>query len=201
MIQLAEFELVIKDTGFFVVEFSTGTEDSPAHWRRLESWRRSRAVTIADIRCSLGGGALDVALNSDIVYMREDSSLELPDLDAIPSPNLIWAAGRAGRPALRRLLLGHKDGETQLKPCEALSLNLIAAIVPANSDLPLPDLYSIPALTAARDLMRASGSGGGALEMATFRLLFANRDPNEGARAFIEKRDPDFEQTEGPRKK
>jgi enoyl-CoA hydratase/carnithine racemase len=42
--------------------------------------------------------------------------------------------------------------------------------------------------------MRASarGSAGLALELATFRLLFAAGDPEEGARAFLEKRDPRF---------
>jgi enoyl-CoA hydratase/carnithine racemase len=53
---------------------------------------------------------------------------------------------------------------------------------------------SVASLTAARDLMRASarGSAGLALELASFRLLFAAGDPEEGARAFLEKRDPEF---------
>ena len=53
---------------------------------------------------------------------------------------------------------------------------------------------SVASLTAARDLLRASarGSAGLALELATFRLLFAAGDPEEGARAFLEKRDPKF---------
>ena len=47
---------------------------------------------------------------------------------------------------------------------------------------------------AARDLMRcrAGGTAGRALELATFRLLFAAGDPVEGARAFLEKRPPRF---------
>jgi len=190
--QLKELELETAQTGFLIVEFSASIESSCFEWKKLESWRHSRAVTIADIGCSLSGGALDVALNSDIVYMRENSFLELPDMDATPSPNLIWAAGRAGRPALRRLLLGHQDGTTRIDSSEAVALNLIAAVVLSEDDLPLPDLHSIPAVTAARDLMRASGSGGSALELATFQLLFASEDPNEGASAFIERRAADF---------
>jgi 1,4-dihydroxy-2-naphthoyl-CoA synthase len=38
----------------------------------------------------------------------------------------------------------------------------------------------------------AHGSAGLALELASFRLLFAVGDPKEGARAFLEKRQPDF---------
>ena len=39
---------------------------------------------------------------------------------------------------------------------------------------------------------RADGGAGRALELATFRLLFAAGDPEEGARAFLERRSPRF---------
>ena len=38
---------------------------------------------------------------------------------------------------------------------------------------------------------------GGALEVATFRLLFAAGDPEEGARAFLERRAPRFGGVDG----
>ena len=38
----------------------------------------------------------------------------------------------------------------------------------------------------------AHGSAGLALELASFRLLFAAGDPEEGARAFLDKREPEF---------
>ncbi len=155
-------------------------------------------MTIADIKCSLSGMALDIAINSDIVYMREGSILEFPNQDVIPSPHLIWAAGRAGRPALRRLLLGNQKDKTGLDPTEAVALNFAAAALPLEGDLPLPEPHSIPALTAARDLMRASGSGGHALELATFRLLFASADPNEGALAFMQRRPANFDDGKAP---
>jgi enoyl-CoA hydratase/carnithine racemase len=77
---------------------------------------------------------------------------------------------------------------------EAVRLGLAHQLVAADADLPLPDPASTAALTAARDLMRsrADGSAGRALELATFRLLFAAGDPEEGARAFLERRAPRF---------
>jgi len=73
-------------------------------------------------------------------------------------------------------------------------LGVATAVVPVDEPLPLPKSMSEASLTAARDLMRASarGSAGLALELASFRLLFAAGDPEEGACAFLEKRAPDF---------
>ena len=67
-------------------------------------------------------------------------------------------------------------------------------VVDSADELPLPSPASLAAATAARDLMRsqAAGEPGRALELATFRLLFASGDPNEGARAFLERRNPTF---------
>jgi enoyl-CoA hydratase/carnithine racemase len=81
-----------------------------------------------------------------------------------------------------------------LNPTEAVVLGLATAEVAEDCPLPIPDDASVASLTAARDLMRASarGSSGLALELASFRLLFAAGDPEEGARAFLEKRDPKF---------
>jgi len=103
---------------------------------------------------------------------------------------VIWALGRAGRSALARGLLEVDD----LSAAEAVMLGVGTGIVPADEPLPLPESMSVASLTAARDLMRASalGSAGLALELASFRLLFAAGDPEEGARAFLEKRDPEF---------
>ena len=66
-----------------------------------------------------------------------------------------------------------------------------------SASLPLPSNLSVAALTTARDLMRSAISGGPglALELASFRLLFAAGEPAEGARAFLEKRRPDFDRS------
>jgi enoyl-CoA hydratase/carnithine racemase len=103
---------------------------------------------------------------------------------------VIWALGRAGRAALARGLLEVDE----LSAVDAVALGVAAGVVADDQPLPLPKSISVASLTAARDLMRASarGSAGLALELASFRLLFAAGDPEEGARAFLEKRDPEF---------
>jgi len=62
-------------------------------------------------------------------------------------------------------------------------------------DLELPvvsDAASVIALSTARDLMRSSVGARSEIELASFRLLFASGDPGEGARAFFDRRSPDF---------
>jgi hypothetical protein len=55
------------------------------------------------------------------------------------------------------------------------------------------DDASLVALMTARDLMRSSVGARSKLELASFQLLFASGDPGEGARAFFERRSPDFD--------
>jgi enoyl-CoA hydratase/carnithine racemase len=124
------------------------------------------------------------------VYIRDGVSLVLPEIDAPPSPGILWALSRAGRAAAAAgLLTGGSFGGK-----EAVRLGLAQGVVATEDRLPLPSRISIAALTAARDLMRsrAGGAPGRALELATFRLLFARGDPIEGALAFLERRDPEF---------
>ena len=117
--------------------------------------------------------------------------MRLSPSELVPSPGIIWALGRAGRAALERGLLN----PASLSGSEAAELGIVQEIVAAEVPLPIPSNPSIASLTAARDLMRASVSGppGLALELASFRLLFAAGEPAEGARAFLEKRKPVFE--------
>ena len=188
--QVAALIAETREIGYFVVAFPEGGGGEPLPWSILEQWTRSRAVTVADVAGELSSPALDVALCSDLVYLRPHASLRLAASAGPPSDGVIWALGRAGRAALARGLLEVDD----LSVAEALTLGVATGIVPADTPLPLPKLMSVASLTAARDLLRASarGSAGLALELASFRLLFAAGDPEEGARAFLEKRDPNF---------
>jgi enoyl-CoA hydratase/carnithine racemase len=187
---LATLNVEARDIGFVVVEFSGGGDGAPLEWSAIESWTRSRAVTVADISGVLASPALDVALCSDLVYLRSGAVLSLACGGGPPSDGVIWALGRAGRAALARGLLE----ETELSTAESVALGVATGVVHNNDPLPIPQPMSVASLTAARDLMRAAarGSAGLALELASFRLLFSAGDPEEGARAFLEKRDPRF---------
>ena len=180
----------MREIGYLVVDYPEEGDGRCISWAILEPWTRSRAVTVAVVPGALASPALDIALCSDLVYLRSEARLRLTTSASPPSDGVIWALGRAGRPALARGLLEEGD----LSADEAMTLGLANGIVAADEPLPLPENMSVASLTAARDLLRASahGSAGLALELASFRLLFAAGDPGEGARAFLEKRDPEF---------
>jgi hypothetical protein len=193
---LEEIERVCREAceiGFLVVEFDRNVSGAPIPWQHLEPWTRARAVTVADVRCDLEIPALEVAVCCDLVYLRDGIGLRLPEVGGAPPAGLLWACSRAGRRGLDRMLL---VGGALTGP-DTVDLGLARQVVEEDAELPLPDRPSIAALTCARDLMRSSAAGtaGLALELATFRLLFAAGQPNEGARAFLEKREPDFEAT------
>jgi hypothetical protein len=180
-----------RDPGYLIVEYSSIKVGPAISWSDLETWTRTRAVTVADVRCSLQPPVLDVALCSDLVYLREGQELILPGPEEPPTQGVLLACSRAGRRALSRgLLIG---GTVSVR--DAVQLGLAHAVLAADEPLPLPEPHSLAALTAARDLARsgATGKRGLELELATFRLLFASGDPNEGARAFLERREPEFE--------
>jgi enoyl-CoA hydratase/carnithine racemase len=188
--QVAALVTETRDIGYLIVAFPAGGSGDPLPWSELEQWTKSRAVTVSEVAGELSSPALDVALCSDLVYLRPQASLRLAASSGPPSDGVIWALGRAGRAALARGLLEVDD----LSAADAVALGVATGVVPDNAPLPLPESMSVASLTAARDLLRASarGSAGLALELASFRLLFAAGDPEEGARAFLEKRAPDF---------
>ena len=188
--QVTALAIEAREIGHLVIEFPKGGDGGALTWSAVEPWTRCRAVTVAEVAGELASPALDVALCSDLVYIRPQASLLLAPSGATPSDGVIWALGRAGRAALARGLL--EEGEVSAD--DAVALGLATATVATDQPLPIPSGYSVASLTAARDLMRAAahGSAGLALELASFRLLFAAGDPREGAHAFLEKRDPKF---------
>jgi enoyl-CoA hydratase/carnithine racemase len=189
--QLEELVALTDRPGVLVVRFSGDCRGAPPSWSRLEPWTRSRAVTVAVVATPLGSPGLDVALAADLVLLRPAAMLRVPPGEAALSAGVLWALGRAGARALRIGLLEPHV----LTADEAVDLGLAHQVVPDDEELPVGGGRSLAALVAARDLLRArsgSASGSLALELATFRLLFAIGHPEEGARAFLERRPPSF---------
>ncbi len=188
--QAAKLADLASENGFLVVDFENGGNGSPLPWAVVEAWVRGRAVTVAVLEGVIASPAVDIALCSDLVYLLPSTRLCLAPAPEPPSPGVIWALGRAGRRALARGLLSTAEIPAE----EAVAIGIAHQVLVDRRELPLPADASLAAVTSARDLMRSAspGSGGLALELAAFRLLFAAGDPREGAAAFLDKRDPSF---------
>lgn len=144
----------------------------------------------------LGGCALAAALHSDWFALDENASVQLATRDsglrAQESP-AVWsgAIARIGHRALRLFLL---SGE-HLTAEDAVRGGLADAVVAAGTH-PLEWVRdwvagrSTAALDSAAALIRHRGGDG--LERAEFARLFATGEPQEGLRAFLAKRRPDF---------
>jgi hypothetical protein len=185
--QLGSLCAAAVETGVVHVVFDGGGAGEPPPWRRLETWIASRAVTVADLRSSPESAVIDIALCSDLVYLRTGVELRLPRGEC--SAGVLWALGRAGSPALARGLLD----ERPITGSEAVRLGLAQRVLDNEEPLPVSDGTSVSALTVARDLMRCPPATRSALELASFRLLFASGEPREGANAFLERRSPVFD--------
>lgn len=175
-----------RQPGVLHVRLGGGGEATSLGWNELAPWVRSRAVTVAEVSAELSAAALDVALCSDLVFLRRGIDVIPPP--GRPSPGLLWALGRAGRAALARGLLDARS----ISGDEAVRLGLAQGILDDHDPLPVPRNSSLVALTTARDLLRSSRAARPTLELAAFRLLFASGEPREGARAFFERRSPGF---------
>lgn len=172
--------------GIVHVVFDGEARQESLSWPQIEGWTRTRAVTVAEIRSNLGAAALDAALCADLVYARAGVALRTGEGEA--SLGLLWAFGRAGRAALSRGLLD----AASITAAEAVSLGLVQGVLDHGAVFPVTDQVSLTALTTARDMMRSAPEARSVLELASFRLLFASGDPGEGARAFLERRHPEF---------
>ncbi len=174
------------EPGVLHARFFESGEGETVDWSGLEPWTRSRAVTVAVVGSTIRGPALDIALCSDLVYLRR--GVELRPAPGEVSAGLVWALGRAGRAALARGLLD----PTPLAADEAVRLGLAQQVLDDLDSPVVSDAASLVALSTARDLMRSSVGARSEIELASFRLLFASGDPGEGARAFFDRRSPDF---------
>jgi len=162
----------------------------------------SKPVIAAINGFALGGG-LEIALACDLRFAAQDAKLGLPEirLGIIPGSGGTQRLPRLiGLARARELILSGR----QVGADEALARGLVDDLAPAG------DAYVAAyrrasqfaqgptlAYAAAKRAIAAAGDGGLArgldVEREVFVPLFGTRDQEEGMRAFLEKRDPNFE--------
>jgi enoyl-CoA hydratase len=167
--------------------------------RLLESMPKP---TLAAVNGFALGGGCELALACDIRYASEHAKFGQPEINlaVIPGWGGTQRLARAIGPALAKDLI--LTGRT-IDAAEALRTGLVSAVYPAGQllDRVLETAGELArksplALSAAKDAANRALQGdlgaGLSYEAILFAALFASDDQQEGMRAFIEKRKPDF---------
>jgi hypothetical protein len=141
--------------------------------------RRDFVLAIGD--GELSGVTAAAFLSADFAIIAENATLQIDTAE-------VWGAvaSRIGR----RAFALHLNGAIQLNATAAFDAGLCDAIGDGSDWL---RGRSEVALDVAASLIRSRG--GDALERAEFARLFSAGIPQEGLRAFLEKRRPRFENT------
>jgi enoyl-CoA hydratase len=167
--------------------------------RLLESMPKP---TLAAVNGFALGGGCELALACDIRYASEHAKFGQPEINlaVIPGWGGTQRLARAIGPALAKDLI--LTGRT-IDAAEAVRTGLVSAVYPAGEllDRVLETAGELArksplALSAAKDAANRALQGdlgaGLSYEAILFAALFASDDQQEGMRAFIEKREPDF---------
>ena len=149
------------------------------------------------------GGGFEIALACDFIYAAEGTKFGLPEitLGFIPGVGGTQRLARlVGRSVAKELCLTGR----MLDAAEALAAGFVARVFPGET-LMEETLKTARALAqkgrlALRSVKQAIDRGadvdlksGCALEMDLFALCFASPDPQEGVKAFLDKRPPVFQ--------
>ena len=159
-------------------------------------------ITIAAINGYALGGGLELALSCDFRFAAEDARLGLPEvrLGIIPGSGGTQRLPRViGLPRARDLVYSGR----QVDAAEALEIGLVDSVAPAAEVYglamerasafakgPTAAYASAKRALAASDRPLAEGLR---VERELFAPLFATGDQKEGMRAFLDKREPEFE--------
>jgi enoyl-CoA hydratase/carnithine racemase len=159
------------------------------------------AITIAAINGYALGGGCELALSCDVRFAAQDARLGLPEVQLGIIPG---AGGTQRLPRLVGLARARDLVYTgrHVEATEALEIGLVDRVVPE-------DVFALAleqaawfatgptrAYAAAKRALAASDrplEHGLAVEREAFLPLFATRDQKEGMRAFLDKRQPEFE--------
>ncbi len=160
------------------------------------------AITIAAVNGYALGGGCELALSCDFRFAARDARIGLPEvrLGIIPGSGGTQRLPRVvGLPRARDLVYTGRHVDA----AEALEIGLVDRVADGT------DVYAVAmeqaatfakgpslALAAAKRALAASGltlEQGLAVERAEFSPLFATRDQKEGMRAFLDKREAEFE--------
>ncbi|GAB7010656.1 enoyl-CoA hydratase/isomerase family protein [Halorubrum trueperi] len=161
------------------------------------------APTIAAIDGYAFGGGCELALACDLRVAAESAVLGQTEIDLGIVPG--WGGTQrlsrlvGDETAKRLVFLGERIGAA-----EAAEIGLVGEVVPdgefdARIDGLAAELAAKPAfaMRAAKEALNAAdegtGSAGLALERRAWSGLFGTHDQREGMRAFLEKREPEFE--------
>lgn len=160
------------------------------------------APVICAIKGYCLGGGLELAMCCDIRIAAEDSKLGQPEvnLSVIPGGGATQRLARLVGPGIAKELI--YTGR-QITAQEAQSIGLINKAVPKEMVLEeakkMAKLIAAKGPLAVRAAKKAINRGlnmtlqqGLELEMDYFSGLFVHEDPKEGAKAFLEKRPPEF---------
>jgi enoyl-CoA hydratase len=174
-------------------------EDLTTKWERV---RRVRTPLIAAVSGYALGGGCELAMVCDIIVASETAQFGQPEvnLGIIPgaggTQRLTRAAGKYR--AMELVLTGRRFSAE-----EAKEIGLVARIFPKDSWLEdakalareiaaKPPLAIRLAIEAIDLVANSTLDAGLEFERKAFYLLFASDDKNEGTRAFVEKRRPEF---------
>ena len=159
-------------------------------------------ITIAAINGYALGGGLELALSCDFRYAAEDARLGLPEvrLGIIPGSGGTQRLPRViGLPKARDLVYTGR----QVDAAQALEIGLVDRVAPATEvyGLAMEQASAFAkgptaAYASAKRALAASDrplEEGLEVERELFAPLFATGDQKEGMRAFLDKREPEFE--------
>jgi enoyl-CoA hydratase/carnithine racemase len=159
-------------------------------------------ITIAAVNGFALGGGCELALSCDFRFAAQDARIGLPEvrLGIIPGSGGTQRLPRVvGLPKARELVYTGRHVDAS----EALEIGLVDRVVEGNDVRALALEHATAfangptlAYAAAKRALAASDGlldQGLAVEREAFAPLFATRDQKEGMRAFLDKREPEFE--------